>query len=129
MKSVAKNEKKREFMTKKQYLETATKPSLFSGIIPKSQNFFMEFKPNFKNQKNTTTTCKKETYPNSHPQAHQKSKPNPNPIQTQSKANPKPIQSQSKPNPKPIQTQFPSHFTVTCLLFYSHRANGPQPNY
>ncbi len=48
-----------------------------------TKDFFMESKANFKNQQSTATTCITEVYINLHPQFHQKSKPNPNPIQSQ----------------------------------------------
>ena len=67
-------------MKKTQHFEFDTKPSLFSGIIPKSQNFFMENKANFPTQRNTATTCSGSAYSNLFPEIPQKSKPNPNPI-------------------------------------------------
>ena len=51
------------------------------------KNKKMQSKANFKNSISALTRETKGTYPNSHPKAHQKSKPNPNPIQSQSKAN------------------------------------------
>ncbi|HEG43316.1 MAG TPA: hypothetical protein ENH94_04620 [Phycisphaerales bacterium] len=61
--------------------------SFFRESLGLQKNLFMGSKPNFKNQENTASTCKRETYPNLHPQTNRKSKPNPNPI----KAKPNPI--------------------------------------
>ncbi len=57
--------------------------SFFRKSLGLQKNLFMGSKPNFKNQENTASTCKRETYTNLHPQTNNKSKPNPNPIQTQ----------------------------------------------
>ena len=61
------------------------KPQLSGDTQTKNKK--MKSKANFKNQENTASTCKRETYPNSHPQTNNKSKPNPNPKQSQSKPN------------------------------------------
>ena len=64
------------------------------GFPPLSQRIpvflkilFLGSKANFPTQRITATTCKRGTYNDLHPQNHKKSKPNPNPIQTQSKPN------------------------------------------
>ena len=68
---------------------TRRKASLFLGIPVFLKILFLGNKPNFPTQRITTTTCKRSTYNDLHPQNHKKSKPNPNPI----KANPNPIYS------------------------------------
>ncbi|HEG44360.1 MAG TPA: hypothetical protein ENH94_09955 [Phycisphaerales bacterium] len=70
-------------MTKKQYLKIDTKPSLLLGKPANLSTLICKNKPNFLNQRITATTCKRGTYNDLHPQTHKKSKPNPNPIQTQ----------------------------------------------
>ncbi|KKM94403.1 hypothetical protein LCGC14_1198590 [marine sediment metagenome] len=48
---------------------------------------FLGSKPNFPTQRITATTCSGNTYNDFYPQTNKKSKPNPNPIQTQNKPN------------------------------------------
>ena len=78
-------------------------------------NPFIPNKPNFKTSRLNVTLDMIRTYNDNCPKKHKKSKPNPNPIQTQFKPNPNPIQTRSKPNPNPIFTPnftfFISHFT------------------
>jgi len=66
----------------------------------------MPSKPNFQKSQLTVTLAMIRTYNEICPKTHKKSKPNPNPIQTQSEPDPNPIQTQCKPNPNPNQTQF-----------------------
>ena len=70
-------------MTKTQYFEFDTKTSLLPDKPAKLHNLFMEFKANLTDQKITATSCSGSTYINFYPQTNKKSKPNPNPIQTQ----------------------------------------------
>ncbi len=56
---------------------------LFREILAFLKTLFMESKPNFKTLRPILTPEKKGTYNNLCPQKHKKSKPNPNPIQTQ----------------------------------------------
>jgi hypothetical protein len=58
-------------------------PSLFPEIPAVSRNFFSKSKPNFSEVPTDTTTCYRKVYNNSLAKNHKKSKPNPNPIQTQ----------------------------------------------
>ncbi|HEG43613.1 MAG TPA: hypothetical protein ENH94_06150 [Phycisphaerales bacterium] len=74
---------KRKKMTKKRPSEIAGVFSLFQGIPVFLKILFLGSKPNFLNPRITTTTCKRGTYNDFHPQTNKKSKPNPNPIQTQ----------------------------------------------
>ena len=60
---------------------------------PKQKIKKMKSNANFKNSISTLTREMKGTCPNSHPKPHQKSKANPNPIQSQSKAKANPIYS------------------------------------
>ncbi|HEG42555.1 MAG TPA: hypothetical protein ENH94_00750 [Phycisphaerales bacterium] len=93
-----KNTQKRKNMTKKRPSGIAGVSSLF----PEKPSFLLPLicksKPNFKSLELIASTCKRETNNYFCPQTNKKSKPNPNPIQTQSKPNPKPIQTQFKAN-------------------------------
>ncbi len=57
-----------------------TKTGSFQEIPVFLKKLFLGSKPNFLNPRITTTTCKRGTYNDFHPQTNQKSKPNPNPI-------------------------------------------------
>ena len=70
---------------KTDYFESTTKPSLFQRVPVFLKTLFMGSKANFLNPRNTATSCSECTYSNLHPQTNKKSKPNPNPKQTQSK--------------------------------------------
>ena len=61
-------------------------PHFFQGKPSFSLPLICKNKPNFPTQRITATTCKRDTYNDLHPQTNQKSKPNPNPIQTQFQA-------------------------------------------
>jgi hypothetical protein len=63
----------------------------------------MRSKPNFQTNRLSVTLAMIRTYNDTCPKKHKKSKPIPNPFQTQSKPNANPMQTLSKPN----QTQFP----------------------
>ena len=70
-------------MTKKRPSGIVGVFSLFQGIPVFLKILFLGSKPNFPTQRITATTCKRGTYNDLHAQKHKKSKPNPNPIQTQ----------------------------------------------
>ncbi len=72
-----------KFVTKSLSLGYIGIPSLFSGITPKSQNFFMENKANFTDRKIAATTCSGSAYNNLLSKFRQKSKPKANPIPPQ----------------------------------------------
>ncbi len=74
---------KRKKMTKKRPSGIVGVFSLFQGIPVFLKILFLGNKPNFLNPRITTTTCKRGTYNDFYPQTNKKSKPNPNPIQTQ----------------------------------------------
>ena len=77
MKKTVKNCEK---MTKKRPSGIVGVFSLFQGIPVFLKILFLGNKPNFLNPRITTTTCKRGTYNDFHPQTNKKSKPNPNPI-------------------------------------------------
>ncbi len=70
-------------MTKKRLFRNTRKPSPFQGKLSFLLPLICKSKPNFSNPRTTLTTSTTITYINLHPQNHKKSKPNPNPIQTQ----------------------------------------------
>ncbi len=67
-------------MTKKRSYGVTGILSLFQGIPVFLKILFLGSKPNFPTQRIATTTFKRGTYNDFHPQTNKKSKPNPNPI-------------------------------------------------
>ena len=61
--------------------------------------------PNFKTPRQSVTLAMIRTYNDNGPKKHKKSKPDPNPIQTQSKPDPNPIQTQFTPAKEPPKSQ------------------------
>ena len=57
------------------YFESTTKPSLFSGIIPKSQNLFSRNKANLNSTKFIATPCNIGGYNDLHPKIQNGTKP------------------------------------------------------
>ena len=71
------------FNIRANWCSLAAQPSLFPDKPAFSRNFFLKSKANFPNPRPLLTRETERTYNNLHPQNHKKSKPNPNPIQTQ----------------------------------------------
>jgi len=81
-------------------------------------NPFMQNEPNFQTIRLTVTLDMIRTYNDNCPKKHKKSKPNPNPNQTQSKPNPNPNQTQTKPNFFPCM--LPKFIQYPCKVSHCH---------
>jgi hypothetical protein len=96
-------------------LHFLTSPSSGQGNPNESRRLLnMPCKPNFQTPRLTVTLDMIRTNNENCPKKHKKSKPIPNPIQSQSKLDPNPIQTLSKPN----QTQFRVTFFFSHFTFF-----------
>ena len=75
-----------EKMTKTKAFESTTKPSLFLGKPSFLLPLICKSKPNFKSLELSASTCKRKGYNHFFPKTNKKTKPNPNPIQSQFQA-------------------------------------------
>ena len=96
-------------ITRRRYCSSCT----YSTENPRVYGILLNIpsKPNFQTPRLSVILAMIRTYNDNCPKKHKKSKPNPNPVQTQTKPNPNPIRTQSEPNPNPI-----SNFSCEILL-------------